>query len=1103
MLVRSIDELYTAIPDFIIKSNGEYASACPFCGERVANPNHVNSNGIKFAGTNRFIKLPNKDLFYCRYCRQEGRGRNGTFSFREVTEMLGLHISRELEAASFQIERDSKIISNVDFAEDVQRWHKDVVRKYWHAIGISDETIDRWQLGYTKPQDRLEFGHITPMRLVNIVTGHLLTIGGGKIKEYEAYGCEYRQVLPKPSPISKTQKPQFLFSGDVKRHGWAWIEQTDKTDGTMIITEGSKDALSAFEIGFGNFAASFGVDHFTRKHYEYIKSLGIQQVIIAGDDDEPGKKFSETGYYHCHSLGLAVAVVDWSKIVHKGNDLNDLLVQYGVDAKSKVLDSLIVLDIDLVKAASLEVNTAPKRRLSRFEVEQDDMGIIEEDEYVPVVTPSEITSLTNLRSEKEGSLYHRIQEFTDNYRTYQGKRGALLYISVPPGAGKTLTTSRIAQQIIDREKVRIREQLKELNEQAAALLKEANDVRAEDPIKAELLESEVGTLQRKIATYSRITVAWYGPFKAGYEDIQRFPAVIKEDWFDFEARTEENCRNYDTVRAMSDGRHQIMKYCQTSCQFRQNCAYMKQRELQDVHPAVYYRHNHLMMESPSNLKLVVVDESPIHIIESSFIELSYGKMGYQELAELSPEQHAHVNEFVFALKLALKKNSAAKSKQPVFGVAAIALLEEAFKERQGDLGQWIALTDDELIEACEPNYADPEGTAPVPLRWVADVMKAFILEYPEYREDPQRHRNSFIHFEGGKIIVMPYEIEKFRNIPRNVPIICLDATGMSPLLEAIFDRDIIEFSPAIRSKELQTTMVVGSDYTKSYVHTEILKLRKLEMAEGLLTDDYKDISIFKAVNDKSPTFRDIYDLLRIVSRKHGKVLFVTYKELADFLRQRLHGIGELGVDTSRLTVAHYGSLRGTNKYEDYDTAVLFGAYRVPYDIVWRNAMIWSRFLGNVDNLLSPEVVAKKAFYPNTNEGSEIWTFIDQFTQQYATMVEVGEMRQCADRIRPHNGGEKHIYAVMNRPSVPYVDEVISYSAFLQKWRDNLFVKEEDVPEWLDRLLYDAIIQDYEHTGAFPNHKYVEQLLRKPIPRREFDKTREYVKERKNVRKPLQ
>lgn len=123
------------LPGFKKKSEKEYSSACPFCGE----------------GEDRFLFWPEVGNYYCRRC--DAKGFVSEVSTMQFDPAL-YEQWKQKEADRKANERRAKLsqLDRLNEQNNASRYHHQLTaesRDWWHYKGLSDHSIDRWQLGYT------------------------------------------------------------------------------------------------------------------------------------------------------------------------------------------------------------------------------------------------------------------------------------------------------------------------------------------------------------------------------------------------------------------------------------------------------------------------------------------------------------------------------------------------------------------------------------------------------------------------------------------------------------------------------------------------------------------------------------------------------------------------------------------------------------------------------------------------------------------------------------------------------------------------------------------------------------------------------------------
>ena len=97
----------------------------------------------------------------------------------------------------------------------------------------------------------------------------------------------------------------------------------------VILTESVLDALSFLQAGISLAIPIYGTNGFTSDHLDLLKREGVQRVILALDNDPPGRKATDALKEKLASAGIASRVASFPAGL---KDANDLLVSHNGDA---------------------------------------------------------------------------------------------------------------------------------------------------------------------------------------------------------------------------------------------------------------------------------------------------------------------------------------------------------------------------------------------------------------------------------------------------------------------------------------------------------------------------------------------------------------------------------------------------------------------------------------------------------------------------------------------------------------------------------------------------------------------------------------------------
>jgi len=97
----------------------------------------------------------------------------------------------------------------------------------------------------------------------------------------------------------------------------------------VILTESVLDAVSFHQAGISTAIPIYGTNGFTTDHLDTLKREGVRRVILALDNDEPGRKATDAIKEKLTAAGITVRVASFPAGV---KDANDLLVSRNGDA---------------------------------------------------------------------------------------------------------------------------------------------------------------------------------------------------------------------------------------------------------------------------------------------------------------------------------------------------------------------------------------------------------------------------------------------------------------------------------------------------------------------------------------------------------------------------------------------------------------------------------------------------------------------------------------------------------------------------------------------------------------------------------------------------
>lgn len=208
-------------------------------------------------------------LFYCHACHAKG-------NINHLTRQLGIG---NIDTSHYRLREVHDILRRLDAPKNTQRYlpesslaRFEIPTDYWEAERhLSLRIIERFKLG-ADPMG--EFVTI-PMRNRN---GDLL----GVIRRFLAPDAEPRYKYPRGM-----KKSHHLFG--------AWQVSRAKNAKTVVLTEGSIDAMKVWQAGYPGLAV-LGSE-VSREQIKVLQSLDVRRVILFFDNDKAGIRSVS------HSLG--------------------------------------------------------------------------------------------------------------------------------------------------------------------------------------------------------------------------------------------------------------------------------------------------------------------------------------------------------------------------------------------------------------------------------------------------------------------------------------------------------------------------------------------------------------------------------------------------------------------------------------------------------------------------------------------------------------------------------------------------------------------------------------------------------------------------------
>ncbi len=223
-------------------------------------------------------------------------------------------------------------------------------RAYLEKRGIKNpELMQRFKIGYA---DGSLLSMVSNGQKGKLKALGILTEGGRELFD----GCLTFPILDESDhsvglyarKIGEKSKLKHLYLPG--RHHGVFNRKASQAFNEIILTECVIDALSLISLGLENVQACYGVHGFTDEHMEILKADRVKTVVIAFDNDEPGRNASEELATRLSAEGFSVKRVfphakDWNEDLLAGAEASAI--------KAKAAQAPLIAAAD--RAAELEV----------------------------------------------------------------------------------------------------------------------------------------------------------------------------------------------------------------------------------------------------------------------------------------------------------------------------------------------------------------------------------------------------------------------------------------------------------------------------------------------------------------------------------------------------------------------------------------------------------------------------------------------------------------------------------------------------------------------------------------------------------------------------
>ncbi|MEK7581935.1 MAG: DNA primase [Patescibacteria group bacterium] len=354
------------------RAGGNLKARCPFHNEK----------------TPSFIVSPSRNTYHCFGCNRGG----DIFTF--IEEIEGVDFKRALQILA---DRAGIALSQIDpkLKSEESRLYKilEVATEYFEnnlenakdaldylrGRGLTDDTIEEWQLGYAKNEWRLLLEHLKDKKFSEVE----IEKAGLIIKSDKGFYDRFRGriIFPLRSAQGKvvgfsgryfvdgnteTDSAKYintpetsLYNKSRLLYGYDKAKRAIMQEDFSVIVEGQMDLIMSHQAGVNNTIATSGTA-LTEEHLNSLKRFS-QNIVVAFDGDEAGFSATARGFDLALSLGMDIRIaklpkgIDPADLIHKDKEEWIRAVKGAKHIIDFYLDTLIEKELD-PRSLKLEVS---------------------------------------------------------------------------------------------------------------------------------------------------------------------------------------------------------------------------------------------------------------------------------------------------------------------------------------------------------------------------------------------------------------------------------------------------------------------------------------------------------------------------------------------------------------------------------------------------------------------------------------------------------------------------------------------------------------------------------------------------------------------------
>lgn len=311
--------------------------------------------------TPSFTVTPDKGMFYCYGCRKGGNIFNFIMEIEKLTFPEAVQFLADKAGVRLDLSADEGVSAENVFRKQLSDLYEklsitlnyilkeksisSVARGYLAERGVSEESIERFRIGYIPPDRKWLYSFLRNKSYsreflsksalfssrypeISIFSGRVMFPIFSRTNQVIAFGGRsLGDAIPKY--INSPETPIFRKSSEL--YGFSHARKEIREKDSVFIVEGYMDVIAMFQAGVENCIAPLGTA-FTESHASVVRK-NCSKVVLVFDGDEAGLKATVRSAYICENAALDCSVV----VLPEKSDPADILKKLGPEALKNIL----------------------------------------------------------------------------------------------------------------------------------------------------------------------------------------------------------------------------------------------------------------------------------------------------------------------------------------------------------------------------------------------------------------------------------------------------------------------------------------------------------------------------------------------------------------------------------------------------------------------------------------------------------------------------------------------------------------------------------------------------------------------------------------------